>query len=198
MPGLETDGGAHPAPPDARSLEQRIAGLAALPIGSLRDAWPEAWGGPPPKGARGPAPHRPRRNRPRQRHLRHDPTEAPEDRRPRHTQRATRPDRHGLELPRRCRLPHRSRPIVRLIRNRPAPPFNATNQLTPGRAEGAGAQPYRFAAKHPNASINPAHVGLHEGSGEKCGLAQRCVSRMAAPPPTCWKLSASARPLRAR
>ena len=52
MQGLETDGGAHPAPPDARSLEQRIAGLAALPIGDLRDAWSETWGGPPPKGAR--------------------------------------------------------------------------------------------------------------------------------------------------
>ena len=55
-------------------------------------------------------------------------------------QRATRPDRHGLELPRRRRLPHRPRPIMRLIRNRPAPPFNATNQHTqtarkaPGRS----------------------------------------------------------------
>jgi len=59
---------------------------------------------------------------------------------------------------------------MRLIRNRPAPSFNATDQHTPNRAEGAGAQPYRFAAKHPRASMNPVHVGLHEGPGEKCGL----------------------------
>ena len=52
MQSLETDGGAHPAPPDAPPLEQRIAGLAALPIGGLREAWSEAWGVPPPKGAR--------------------------------------------------------------------------------------------------------------------------------------------------
>ena len=52
MPSVETDGGARPAPPDAPPLEQRIAGLAALPIGELREAWSEAWGVPPPKGAR--------------------------------------------------------------------------------------------------------------------------------------------------
>ena len=52
MQSLETDGGAHPAPPDAPPLEQRIAGLAALPIGALREAWAKAWGVPPPKGAR--------------------------------------------------------------------------------------------------------------------------------------------------
>ena len=52
MQSLKTDGGAHPAPPDAPPLEQRIAGLAALPIGGLREAWAEAWGVPPPKGAR--------------------------------------------------------------------------------------------------------------------------------------------------
>ena len=65
---------------------------------------------------------------------------------------------------------HRPRPIMRLIRNRPDPPFNATKQPHPDRAEGAGAQPYRFAAKHPHASMNPVQVGLHEGPGEKCGL----------------------------
>ncbi|TPE48943.1 DUF2924 domain-containing protein [Amaricoccus solimangrovi] len=51
MRGVETGGGARSAPaPDM--LDQRIAGLAGLPIGDLRAAWAEAWAAPPPKGAR--------------------------------------------------------------------------------------------------------------------------------------------------
>ena len=66
--------------------------------------------------------HRPRRHRVRRRHLRQHPPEAPEDRRPGHPQRPPRPCRHGLELPRRRRLPPRPRPIMRLIHTRPAQP----------------------------------------------------------------------------
>ena len=43
--------GAVPAPPDFPAPE-RIDALAELPIGDLRQAWSEAWGAPPPKGAR--------------------------------------------------------------------------------------------------------------------------------------------------
>ena len=43
--------GAAPAPPDL-PVPERIAALAELPIGELRQAWSEAWGAPPPKGAR--------------------------------------------------------------------------------------------------------------------------------------------------
>ena len=39
------------APPDLPAPE-RINAVAELPIGELRQAWSEAWGAPPPKGAR--------------------------------------------------------------------------------------------------------------------------------------------------
>jgi hypothetical protein len=48
-------GGAGTAPPDVPAPERtaaRIAALAELPIGDLRRTWLEAWGAPPPKGAR--------------------------------------------------------------------------------------------------------------------------------------------------
>ena len=48
----DANGGAQFAPPDARSLPERIADLAELPIGELREAWSEVWDCPPPKGAR--------------------------------------------------------------------------------------------------------------------------------------------------
>ena len=44
-------GGAIPAPPDF-SAPERIHALSELSIGNLRLAWSEAWGAPPPKGAR--------------------------------------------------------------------------------------------------------------------------------------------------
>ena len=47
--------GAVPAPPDvppAESIRGRIEALAELPIGGLRQTWSEAWGAPPPNGAR--------------------------------------------------------------------------------------------------------------------------------------------------
>ena len=40
------------APPDMRALRERIGGLAALSISELRAAWSDAFGAPPPKGAR--------------------------------------------------------------------------------------------------------------------------------------------------
>ena len=43
--------GAVSAPPDFPAPE-RINAVAELPIGDLRQAWSEAWGAPPPKGAR--------------------------------------------------------------------------------------------------------------------------------------------------
>ena len=43
--------GAAPAPPDL-PVPDRIAALAEVPIGELRQAWSEAWGAPAPKGAR--------------------------------------------------------------------------------------------------------------------------------------------------
>lgn len=52
MPGSGADVVARPARSSAVSLEQRIADLADLPIGDLRGTWSEAWGAPPPKGAR--------------------------------------------------------------------------------------------------------------------------------------------------
>ncbi len=52
MARIDASGGARPAPPDAPSLNLRIAGLADLSIGDLREVWTEAWGAPPPKGAR--------------------------------------------------------------------------------------------------------------------------------------------------
>ena len=76
-----------------------------------------------------------RRHRARHRHLRHDPPEAPEDRRPRHPQRPPRPHRHGLELPRRRRLPPRPRPIMRLTHTRPAQPETPTTNPHFDRAE---------------------------------------------------------------
>jgi hypothetical protein len=48
-------GGAGTAPPDVPAPERtaaRIAAFAELPIGDLRRTWLEAWGAPPPKGAR--------------------------------------------------------------------------------------------------------------------------------------------------
>ena len=45
------DGRAVIAPPHSPALE-RIEALRELPIGALRQAWSEAWGAPPPKGAR--------------------------------------------------------------------------------------------------------------------------------------------------
>lgn len=60
----------------------------------------------------------------------HNPPEAPEDRRPGHSQRPPHPPRHGVELPRRRRFPPRPRSFMRLIRDRPAhptaPPTNPT------------------------------------------------------------------------
>ena len=43
MPRDQMDFGAQFAPPDARSLPERIAGLAELPIGELREAWSGVW-----------------------------------------------------------------------------------------------------------------------------------------------------------
>ena len=45
-------GGAEIASPLARPLEARIGALPDLSIAELRQAWAEAWGAPPPKGAR--------------------------------------------------------------------------------------------------------------------------------------------------
>jgi hypothetical protein len=44
-------GGAGNAPPPLPAPE-RIGALIELPIGALRQAWSDAWGAPPPKGAR--------------------------------------------------------------------------------------------------------------------------------------------------
>ena len=41
-----------PAPPDIPAPEPIRGRIAALPIGDLRRTWSEAWGAPPPKGAR--------------------------------------------------------------------------------------------------------------------------------------------------
>ena len=117
----------------------------------------------------GAAPHRPRRNRARHRHLRQHPPEASEDRRPGHPQRPPHPHRHGLELPRRRSLPHRSHPIMRLIRNRPAHPSMSPTNPSTHRAEAL-----RAAVPDPCAAAaqqhDPALGGRHEGLGEKCGL----------------------------
>jgi hypothetical protein len=43
--------GAGTAPPDI-PMPERVDALLALPVGDLRQAWSEAWGSPPPKGAR--------------------------------------------------------------------------------------------------------------------------------------------------
>jgi hypothetical protein len=43
--------GAGTAPPDI-PMPERVNALLALPVGDLRQAWSEAWGSPPPKGAR--------------------------------------------------------------------------------------------------------------------------------------------------
>jgi Protein of unknown function (DUF2924) len=51
MRKIKGHGGAVPAPPDFPA-PQRINALTDLPIGELRQAWAEAWGTPPPKGAR--------------------------------------------------------------------------------------------------------------------------------------------------
>lgn len=45
-------GAARTAPPDRPALRERIAGLADLSISELRAAWSDAFGAPPPKGAR--------------------------------------------------------------------------------------------------------------------------------------------------
>lgn len=45
-------GAARTAPPDMGALRERIGGLAALSISNLRAAWSDAFGAPPPKGAR--------------------------------------------------------------------------------------------------------------------------------------------------
>lgn len=52
MPTEATFGGVRAAPPNVLHLQQRIATLAEQPIGELREAWSEAWGTVPPKGAR--------------------------------------------------------------------------------------------------------------------------------------------------
>ena len=49
---MKENGGARSAPPPPRPLQARIAALSELPIAELRQAWSEAWGVPPPKGAR--------------------------------------------------------------------------------------------------------------------------------------------------
>ena len=51
MQSVDLGGGPQPAP-RLPPLPQRIAELADLPIGDLRDAWMAAWEALPPKGAR--------------------------------------------------------------------------------------------------------------------------------------------------
>ncbi len=51
MRRINGHGGAVPAPPDFPAPE-RINAVAELPIAELRQAWSEAWGASPPKGAR--------------------------------------------------------------------------------------------------------------------------------------------------
>ena len=52
MPNPVAGNGAEFAPSDDPPLDERIADLAGLPIADLRMAWSDAWGTPPPKGAR--------------------------------------------------------------------------------------------------------------------------------------------------
>ena len=51
MGRIKGQSGAVPTPSDLPTPE-RINALTELPIGDLRQAWSEAWGAPPPKGAR--------------------------------------------------------------------------------------------------------------------------------------------------
>ncbi len=80
--------------------------------------------------ARRPETHRPRRNPPRQSHMRLDPPQAPQNRRSGPAQRKAYPRRHGLRLPPRRRVRTRTRPIIHLTpapRPRPNPPDNNRN-----------------------------------------------------------------------
>ena len=52
MPNPVAGDGAQIVPSDDLPLDERIACLAGLPIADLRLAWSDAWGTPPPKGAR--------------------------------------------------------------------------------------------------------------------------------------------------
>ena len=127
------------------------------------------------------APHRPRRHRARRRHLRQHPPEAPEDRRPGHPQRPPHPRRHGLELSRRRRLPPRARPIMRLIRNRPAqppaPPTNPDFDRAEAQRAAVPNRPAASARQH-----DPIRRDLHEGPGEKCGLKQKQIGETSCEP----------------
>jgi hypothetical protein len=49
---IPSSGGALNAPPAGRSLELRVRALTDGTIGDLKVAWADAWGKPPPKGAR--------------------------------------------------------------------------------------------------------------------------------------------------
>ena len=105
------------------------------------------------------------------RHLQQHPPEAPEDRRPGHSQRPPHPHRHGLELPRRRGVPPRSRPIMRLIPT--TPPVPQRHQPTPAPiAPRRNAQPCPIPAPRPRGQHGPVPRDLHEGPGEKCGLDQ--------------------------
>ena len=46
MPRTGTEGGAQRAPLVSPSLTERIAALAEMPIGDLRDGWSQAWDAP--------------------------------------------------------------------------------------------------------------------------------------------------------
>ena len=52
MPNPVAGDGAQIVPSNDPPLDERIADLAGLPIADLRLAWSDAWGTPPPKGAR--------------------------------------------------------------------------------------------------------------------------------------------------
>jgi hypothetical protein len=52
MQTMKRKGGAGSAPPSHQPLEDRIGALADLSVPELKAAWSEAWGVPPPKGAR--------------------------------------------------------------------------------------------------------------------------------------------------
>ena len=52
MQGIGAGSVARPERSEGPTLESRIAGLADLQIGGLRNAWSVTWGAPPPKGAR--------------------------------------------------------------------------------------------------------------------------------------------------